>query len=83
MTNENDPAPEKWRLTKDVSVADVLSICMAGGAVFLAYTTLAERTALVESAIIEIRSSRADEKAALGTRLDRLENKLDRLIERR
>lgn len=76
------PQPERWRLTKDVSVADVLSLCLAAGAVLFAYTELSERTALLESAIIEIRSSRADEKAALSARLDRLENKLDRLIER-
>jgi hypothetical protein len=74
---------ERWRLTKDVSIVDVLSIVMAGLAVFFAYTTLAERTSLLESSVVEIRQTRMEEKAALAQRLDRLENKLDRLIERR
>lgn len=76
------PAAERWRLTKDVSIADVLSICLAGAAVLFAYTELSERAALLESAVIEIRASRLDEKTALSQRLDRLEDKLDRLIER-
>jgi hypothetical protein len=74
--------PERWRLTKDVSIADVLSICLAGAAVLFAYTELSERAALLESAVSEIRAQRQDEKTALVQRLDRLEDKLDRLIER-
>lgn len=73
---------ERWRLTKDVSIADVLSLCLAAAAVLFAYTTLAERTSLLESAVVEMRAIRIDEKAALSQRLDRLEDKLDRLIER-
>ncbi|MCA3116421.1 MAG: hypothetical protein ING91_19500 [Rhodocyclaceae bacterium] len=82
MSDQQQPQPEKWRLTKDVSVVDIVSILTAAGAVMFAYTTLAERTSLLESAVVEIRSTQRDEKAALAARLDRMENKLDRLIER-
>jgi hypothetical protein len=75
-------APDRWRLTKDVSVADVLSLALAAAAVLFAYTQLSERVSLLESAVIEMRAIRSDEKAALSQRLDRLDDKLDRLIER-
>lgn len=79
---ETPPVVERWRLTKDVSIVDVVSIVLAASAVLFSYAKLSERTSLVESAVVEIRVSRAEEKAALAQRLDRLEDKLDRLIER-
>jgi hypothetical protein len=73
---------EHWRLTKDVSVADVLSLCLAAAAVLFAYTALEKRTAIIETTVKDMQSARMVEKAELLQRLDRFDDKLDRLIER-
>jgi hypothetical protein len=74
---------ERWKLTKDVSVADLLSIGLAAIAIVTAYTKLSERVTITEAAIVEIQRAKIVEREELASRLDRLENKLDRLIERR
>jgi hypothetical protein len=74
---------ERWKLTKDVSIADMLSISLAAVAIVTAYTKLSERVTVTEAAIVEIQRAKIVEREELASRLDRLENKLDRLIERR
>jgi len=83
MNRHAEETPEKWRLTKDVSVADVLSIVLAAGAVIIAWGLLDKRITVVEAAVIEMKLAKQIEREELAQRLDRLENKLDRLIERR
>lgn len=78
--NDDD---NRWKLTKDVSVADILSILLAAVAVVTAWGLLDKRITVVEAAVIEMKLAKQIEREELAARLDRLENKLDRLIERR
>ena len=75
--------PNRWKITKDVSVADILSIVLAAVAVITAWGLLDKRITVVEAAVIEMKLAKQVEREELAARLDRLENKLDRLIERR
>ena len=79
MTDDDN----RWKLTKDVSVADILSILLAAVAVVTAWGMLDKRITVVEAAVIEMKMAKQIEREELSSRLDRLENKLDRLIERR
>lgn len=80
---------KRWRLKRDVSVADLISFCTAALAVVYAYTTLDKRVTLVESALLEIRqaSKRQEDdslrmQARIDVRLDKLDEKLERLLAR-
>jgi hypothetical protein len=78
----------KWHFKKDVSLADILSFAAAALAVVYAYTTLDKRVSIVETTLLQQRSvdARQDEdsirlKASLDITLDRMNLKLDRLLE--
>ncbi len=87
---EDRRAPEKWKIKKEVSLADILSFAAAALAVVYAYTTLDKRTSILEAehaAQVAI-DKRQDEELSrvqnrIEMRLDTLDKKLDRLIERR
>lgn len=72
----------RWRLTRDVSLADLLAILCAAVAILFVYTDLNERVALLEAAVVEMKLEQARDRAELMHRFDRLDAKLDRLIER-
>lgn len=81
---------DRWRLSKDVSVADVVAFLVAAGAVVTAWMTVNDRLVIVEAHGKEATADglRKDQdikdlKAEFVGRLDRIEDKLDRVIERR
>jgi len=87
---EDRRSPEKWKIKKEVSLADILSFAAAALAVVYAYTTLDKRTSILEAehAAQEAIDKRQDEELSrvqnrIEMRLDTLDKKLDRLIERR
>ena len=87
---EDRRQPERWKLKKEVSLADILSFAAAALAVVYAYTTLDKRLTIVEVAAVNNQSANArqDEEALrvqarIDVQLDKLNNKVDRLLERR
>lgn len=82
--------PERWKVKKEVSLADILSFLCAALAVVYAYTTLDKRLYLIEGRIAEqvVIDKRQDDdsiraQARLESQFTTMNNKLDRLIERR
>jgi uncharacterized coiled-coil protein SlyX len=80
---------EKWKIRRDISVADLLSFASAALAVIYAYTTLDKRMAIVESALTDqktVNKQHEEElirvQARIDMRLDKMDEKLDRLIQR-
>lgn len=63
---------ERWVLKKEVSLGDVLAVLVALCSVILAYAKLDSRITVLEEL-----------KVDLNSRLDRIENKLDRVIEKK
>jgi hypothetical protein len=83
------PDDHKWKIKRDISIADLLSFASAALAVIYAYTTLDKRLAVVENAISEqkVVDKRHEEElirvqARIDMRLDKMDEKLDRLIQR-
>lgn len=83
-------APERWKVKKEVSLADILSFVSAALAVVYAYTTLDKRVfSLEQSASVQANTDRRQDDDAnrsqgrIEARFDSIEKKLDRLIERR
>jgi uncharacterized coiled-coil protein SlyX len=79
----------KWKIRRDISVADLFSFASAALAVIYAYTTLDKRMAVVENAVAEqkIVDKRHEEElirvqARIDVRLDKMDEKLDHLIQR-
>lgn len=79
----------KWRIKRDISVTDIASFASAALAVIYAYTTLDKRMTMLEAAMIEQKQSdkRHEEEllrvqARIDVRLDKMDEKLDRLIQR-
>lgn len=80
---------KRWKLKRDISIADILSFATAALAVIYAYTTLDKRVTLVESALLEIRqlNKRQEDEALrmqtrIDVRLDKMDEKLERLLAR-
>lgn len=80
---------EKWKIKRDISIADLLSFASAALAVIYAYTTLDKRMAVVENALAEQKTvdKRHEEElirvqARIDVRLDKMDEKLDHLIQR-
>lgn len=83
---EDRRAPERWKLKKEVSLADLLSFTAAALAVVYAYTTLDKRMTVVELMAVETKAlnQRQDDdvlrmQARLDVQLDKLHEKLDRI----
>lgn len=79
----------RWKLRKDISIADLLSFVTASIAVIYAYTTLDKRIAMVEAAVIEAKreARRQDDsllrlQTSIEQKLDRVDQKIDRLMQR-
>ena len=82
-------ASEKWKFTKEVSVADVLTILSAMLMAFYAYTTLDKRVTVNEGAIATLAATNRSQDELFNRTQDRMDAqfreinaKLDRLIER-
>lgn len=87
---EERRAPERWKIKKEISLADILSFVAAALAVVYAYTTLDKRLTVVEVASVghSAANARQDEEtlrmqARIDVQLDKLNTKVDRLLERR
>ncbi len=79
-----------WSIKKEVTVGDLIAITFAISSVILAYGALDARLAKIEefkaaqvSRDIAQDASAHQTKQDIADRLDRIEDKLDRLIERR
>ncbi len=80
----------RWELKKEISLGDVIAIIFAISSVLLAYGRLDTRLATIEAAlIVQDRKDKAQDEANSETKQDlyrwlsRVEDKLDRVIERK
>lgn len=86
---EDRRSPERWKLKKEISAADLLSFLAAALAVIYAYTTLDKRITVIESLLVQttLENKTQDEailrmQSRIDYQLDKLNEKVDRLIER-
>ena len=77
-----------WRVTKEITLGDLIAMVFAMGSIILAYSTLNERLSKLEEFRLsqQSRDQKQDElmgqiKGDVVNRLDRIEDKLDRAIE--
>jgi hypothetical protein len=82
--------PERWKITKEVSVADLVSVVLAFGAVFAAFNNLDKRVDGLErmAPVQAITDKKQDDdsqryQARIDKSLDEINRKLDRLMERK
>ncbi len=69
---------ERWHLKKEIQVTHVVSTLLLGGAVFAYVSKIDQRLTVVETQLIAQR----DAAAVQRVQLERMDAKLDRLIER-
>lgn len=69
----NDPATSSWHLDKRVPIALILTILVQSGTAIWWAATTTGRVAAIENVVSQ----------SITTRLNRIEDKLDRLIESR
>lgn len=69
----------RWHLKKELSLGDVIAFFCAAGAVVVAWFNLSERIAIIEVHAVE----QDKDKSEFVSWLRRIEDKLDRIIERR
>lgn len=72
MTTERRRDSDRWKFLKEISIGDIVGILAAASAILTAYYKLDTRITVLEAV-----------KSEIGSRLDRIENKLDRAIERK
>jgi len=70
--------PERWHLKKEIQVTHVVSTLLLVGAVFAYVSKIDQRLTIVETQLIAQRDSSMVQRA----QLERMDAKLDRLIER-
>lgn len=70
--------PERWHLKKEIQVTHVVSTLLLVGAVFAYVSKIDQRLTIVETQLIAQR----DASAVQRVQLERMDAKLDRLIER-
>ena len=70
--------PERWHLKKEIQVTHVVSTLLLVGAVFAYVSKIDQRLTVVETQLIAQRDAAAVQRA----QLERMDAKLDRLIER-
>ena len=70
--------PERWHLKKEIQVTHVVSTLLLVGAVFAYVAKIDQRLTVVETQLIAQR----DAAAVQRVQLERMDAKLDRLIER-
>jgi hypothetical protein len=73
----NEPV-ERWHLKKEIQVTHVVSTLLLVGAVFAYVSKIDQRLTIVETQLIAQRDSSMVQRA----QLERMDAKLDRLIER-
>lgn len=73
----NEPV-ERWHLKKEIQVTHVVSTLLLVGAVFAYVSKIDQRLTVVETQLIAQRDSTMVQRA----QLERMDAKLDRLIER-
>ena len=73
---------EPWRFKKEISLADIITIVSAGAAVVYAYTTLDKRLAIIEAERTTEKVTITAFQNRIDARLDKMDEKLDRIIER-
>jgi len=73
----------RWHFSKEVSVVDVLTILVAGGAMTSAWISVKQDIAILQTEAAERKQIIASMKSDFESALNRIEGKLDRLIERR
>jgi large-conductance mechanosensitive channel len=88
MTEAKEPSG--WHLKREIQVTHLISTILIAASVFMYVTKLEQRIAIIESQAVAQRErdstqdARAQEMQKILTdRLDKIDNKLDRLIERR
>lgn len=81
--------PKGWRVKREVSLGDIVAIVLAFAAATVAWANLNTRVSLLEQATITQKSNdeRQDAEAIryqqrIGEELEKLNRKLDRLLER-
>ena len=70
--------PERWHLKKEIQVTQVISTLLLVGAVFAYVSKIDQRLTIVETQLIAQREASAVQRV----QLERMDAKLDRLIER-
>lgn len=70
--------PERWHLKKEIQVTHVVSTLLLVGAVFAYVSKIDQRLTVVETQLIAQRDAAAVQRG----QLERMDAKLDRLIER-
>jgi hypothetical protein len=70
--------PERWHLKKEIQITHVISTLLLVGAVFAYVNKIDQRLTIVETQLIAQR----DADIAQRAQLERMDAKLDRLIER-
>lgn len=86
---EDRRSPERWKVKKEISLVDIITIVSAILSIVFAYTTLDKRTtALEQAAIIQAATDKRQDEDGIRTQgrideqLRELNRKIDRLIER-
>jgi hypothetical protein len=70
--------PERWHLKKEIQVTHIVSTLMLVGAVFAYVSKIDQRLTIVETQLMAQRDASVIQRA----QLERMDAKLDRLIER-
>jgi hypothetical protein len=73
---------QHWTFKKEVSVGDLVAIVLAIGGVFTAYFTLKADIEVLKSRITTQELVADSLKQEIYNRLNRIDDKLDRLVER-
>ncbi len=71
-----------WTINKEISVGDLVAIVLALASVFAAYFSLDKRVSLIEQAIAVQTTQIAADKKDSKEDLLRLEQKLDKVLEK-
>ena len=74
----SEPQAERWHLKKEIQVTHVVSTLLLVGAVFAYVSKIDQRLTIVETQLLAQRDSSIVQRA----QLERMDAKLDRLIER-
>ena len=70
--------PERWHLKKEIQLTHVISTLLLAGSVFVYVSKVEQRLTVVETQLLAQRDSTMVQRA----QLERMDAKLDRLIER-
>jgi hypothetical protein len=73
---------QNWTFKKEVSVGDLVAIVLAIGGVFTAYFTLKADIDVLKSRLTAQENVSDSLKQEIYNRLNRIDDKLDRLVER-